>query len=92
MVQTLNMGDLPDTLKESLPEYMLDILAPYQSVLETLHRQLREATAREERKAARALPVGLGALPPLAIWDVVLRLFPRLRRLLLGRTVKRRVV
>lgn len=51
-----------DTLKQSLPEYMLDILAPYQSVLETLHRQLREATAREERKAARALPVGLGAL------------------------------
>ena len=51
-----------EALKGSLPEYMLRILTPYQTILETLHRQLREATAREERKAARALPVGLGAL------------------------------
>jgi len=51
-----------EELKQSLPEYMLSILLPYQAVLETLHRQLREATAREERKAARELPVGLGAL------------------------------
>ena len=49
-------------LKNSLPDYMLAILSPYQAVLETLNRQLREATAREERKAVRLLPVGLGAL------------------------------
>lgn len=49
-------------LRQSLPEYMLGVLAPYQAVLEALHRELREATAREERKAARVLPVGLGAL------------------------------
>lgn len=51
-----------EALKESLPDFLLAILAPYQAVLEALHRQLREATAREERKAARPLPVGLGAL------------------------------
>ena len=51
-----------ETLKKTLPDFLLAILAPYQAVLETLHRQLREATGREERKAARPLPVGLGAL------------------------------
>lgn len=50
-------------LREGTPAYLIEILAPYQAVLEVLDRQLREATAREERKAAHELlPVGLGAL------------------------------
>ena len=51
-----------ESLSEALPEFLLELLQPYQRVLEVLDRQLREATAREERKANRLLPVGLGAL------------------------------
>jgi len=50
------------SLSEELPAFILDILGPCHAVLEVLDRQLREATAREERKANRPLPVGLGAL------------------------------
>ena len=49
-------------LLEELPAFMADILRPYQAILEVMDLQLREATAREERKANRPLPVGLGAL------------------------------
>lgn len=51
-----------ESLSEALPAFLLEILQPYQRVLEVLDRQLREATAREERKANRLLPVGIGAL------------------------------
>lgn len=49
-------------LKADVPEFLIEILAPYQVVLVALDHQLREATAREERTANRLLPVGLGAL------------------------------
>lgn len=49
-------------LKESLETFMVTFLEPFQAVLEVIHRQLREATAREERASARMLPTGLGAL------------------------------
>ena len=49
-------------LEEELPEWFLAILRPIQSVLAAINTQLREVTAREERKANRKLPVGLGAL------------------------------
>ena len=51
-----------EALRGALPGFLVEILQPYQAVLEVLDRQLREATAREERKANRPLPVGLGAL------------------------------
>lgn len=47
---------------QSLPEFFLNILRPYQAILAVVDQQLREATAREERTANRLLPVGLGAL------------------------------
>jgi len=50
------------TLKKDLADFMVEFLEPFAAVLEVLHRQLREATAREERSAARMLPTGLGAL------------------------------
>lgn len=49
-------------LLEELPEYLLAILQPFQSVLAAIDKQLRETTAREECTANRKLPVGLGAL------------------------------
>lgn len=49
-------------LLEELPEYLLEILQPFQSVLAAIDKQLRETTAGEERTANRKLPVGLGAL------------------------------
>lgn len=51
-----------EALKESLPEFLMELLAPYQQILVSINAQLREATAREERTANRLLPVGLGAL------------------------------
>ncbi len=51
-----------EQLKKELPEYLLEILQPYQLILGVIDRQLREATAREECRANRLLPVGLGAL------------------------------
>jgi transposase len=51
-----------EELKQDLPEFMLEILEPYQAILVVVDQQLREATAREERTANRLLPVGLGAL------------------------------
>ena len=51
-----------EDLRESVPGFLTEILAPYQAVLEQIDKQLREATAREERTANRVLPVGLGAL------------------------------
>ena len=51
-----------EELKQTLPEFLLKILEPYQSILIVVDRELREATAREERTANRLLPVGLGAL------------------------------
>jgi len=49
-------------LLTELPEYLLDILRPFQAVLLSIDKQFREVTAREERSANRQLPVGLGAL------------------------------
>jgi len=51
-----------EELKQTLPDYFLKMLEPYQSILVVIDQQLREATAREERTANRLLPVGLGAL------------------------------
>ena len=51
-----------EQLKQDLPEFFIQILEPYQAILVVVDRQLREATAREQRKANRLLPVGLGAL------------------------------
>jgi len=49
-------------LSTEIPEFMKLILDPFQQVLEIIDKQLRETTAREERKANRKIPVGLGAL------------------------------
>jgi len=50
-------------LRESLSAFLIELLEPWQKVLEVLGRQLKEATAREERQAAtEKLPLGLGAL------------------------------
>jgi transposase len=51
-----------EQLKQTLPEFLLKILHPYQAILITVDQELKEATAREERTANRLLPVGLGAL------------------------------
>lgn len=51
-----------EELKQTLPDYFLNLLEPYQAILVVMEKQLREATAREERTANRLLPVGLGAL------------------------------
>jgi transposase len=45
-----------------IPEFLKRILEPFQQVLEMIDKHLRETTAREERKANRKIPVGLGAL------------------------------
>jgi len=50
------------SLREELEGFLVELLAPMQEVLVVLHAKLREATAREERSAARMLPTGLGAL------------------------------
>ncbi len=49
-------------LLRELPEYLLEILRPFQAILASIDKQFREVTAREERRANRKLPVGLGAL------------------------------
>ena len=49
-------------LSTEIPEFLKLILAPFQQVLEMIDKHLRETTAREERKANRKIPVGLGAL------------------------------
>jgi transposase len=50
-------------LRESLSGFLIELLEPWQKVLEVLGRQLKEATAREERQAAtEKIPLGLGAL------------------------------
>ena len=49
-------------LLQELPDYLLAILKPFQSVLLSIDAQLHEATIREESSAKRKLPVGLGAL------------------------------
>ncbi|MCH6259118.1 IS110 family transposase [Puniceicoccaceae bacterium K14] len=51
-----------ESLRTHIPQYLQDILGPYQAILQQIDVQLREATAREERTANRLLPVGLGAL------------------------------
>ncbi len=51
------------SLRDSLPEFLIKLLEPWQQVMEVLNRNLKEATAREERQAAeKELPIGLGAL------------------------------
>ena len=50
-------------LEEQLPEWFLDLLKPFRDILLVIGSQLKVATAREECKANRKLPVGLGALP-----------------------------
>ena len=49
-------------LEEQLPEWFLDLLKPFRDILLVIGSQLKVATAREECKANRKLPVGLGAL------------------------------
>lgn len=49
-------------LEAELPDWFLDIVRPIQEILVVIGSQLRAATAREECKANRELPVGLGAL------------------------------
>lgn len=49
-------------LREQIPDYLWHLLQPVQEVLIKTEEKLREATQREEKSAARALPVGLGAL------------------------------
>jgi len=50
-------------LRESLSGFLIELLEPWQKVLEVLGRQLKEATAREERQAAtEKIPLGVGAL------------------------------
>lgn len=50
-------------LRKSLSVFLIELLEPWQKVLEVLGRQLKEATAREERQAAtEKIPLGLGAL------------------------------
>ena len=50
-------------LRTFLSDYLIQLLEPWQQVMEVLARQLKEATAREEREAAtEKIPVGLGAL------------------------------
>ena len=51
-----------EQLRESLDAFLVQLLEPVARVLQEIYRQLREATAREERTAARMLPTGLGAL------------------------------
>jgi transposase len=50
-------------LREELPDFLIELLEPWQRVLEVLGRELKEATAREERTTAHLkMPLGLGAL------------------------------
>ena len=50
-------------LRESLSAFLIELLEPWQKMLEVLGRQLKEATAREERQAAtEKIPLGVGAL------------------------------
>ena len=49
-------------LEEELPGWFLDIIRPIQEILVAIASQLKAVTAREECKANRKLPVGLGAL------------------------------
>ena len=51
-----------EELCTQLEAFLIAILEPLQKVLVVIDGQLREATAREERKANRKLPIGLGAL------------------------------
>ena len=55
----------PRTFKALIPELseiLLELLRPLQSVLVSIHEQLKTITKREELKSKRILPVGLGAL------------------------------
>jgi transposase len=45
-----------------IPEFLKQILEPFQQVLKAIDQQLRESTALEERKANRKVSVSLGAL------------------------------
>lgn len=50
-------------LRDSLSGFFIELLEPWQKVLEVLGRQLKETTAREERQAAtEEIPIGVGAL------------------------------
>lgn len=51
-----------ERLKSVLPDYLYELLLPIQTLLLTLVEELKKAVAREEKKAARELPVGMGAL------------------------------
>jgi transposase len=51
-----------EKLEEQLPKWFVDIIRPIREILVVIHSQLKAATAREECKANRKLPVGLGAL------------------------------
>lgn len=50
-------------LRECLSPFLIELLEPFQKVLEVLGRELKEATSREERQSAHIeMPLGLGAL------------------------------
>jgi transposase len=49
-------------LKESLPEYLFELLAVWQQLLVPINEALKQATAEQEKHSAKLLPVGLGAL------------------------------
>ncbi len=49
-------------LRAQLPDYLIELLTPLQSILLVVAEQLKESTAGEERLNARKLPKGLGAL------------------------------
>lgn len=49
-------------LPEELPPFLLDLLKVWQELLVHIDEALKRATASVEQAAARALPVGLGAL------------------------------
>lgn len=51
-----------EELRTQLEDFMIAILEPLQQVLAVIDEQLRKTTAREERKANRKVPIGLGAL------------------------------
>ena len=49
-------------LKSDLEAFLIELLEPLQRILEVIHLQHRESTAREERTQLEKLPTGLGAL------------------------------
>lgn len=51
-----------EALKSDLETFLIELLEPLQRILEVIHLEHRESTAREERTQLEQLPTGLGAL------------------------------